>query len=220
MPVQSLVDPRESSGAAVVAEAVIEGMLLVGTFLLPSVIVTTLEIPKVDSEAGGDRAIGKPDNDNPVVLELDDEVVNVEAAVREVAIPLVEAIAAEALKSQSLATNNSVWLLQQLGPVSTQQNATSLFSKTPAVDVQLYILPNRESMSSASTTTSFYHQKEQEEALAYTAYKTWDNQESSMLNLCKCLSWGFHLVRCLNAFGLGDRFFQLRSGGLGSQVHC
>ncbi|KAH0194560.1 hypothetical protein KCV03_g53, partial [Aureobasidium melanogenum] len=139
MPVQSLFGPEGSVGAALVDVAGIEGMLLVGTFSLPSVIVTTLEIPKVDSEADGDNAIDKLEDNDPVVLELDDEVVNVEVVVQEVAVNLVEAKAAEALKSQSFATNNSVWLLQQLGPVSTQQNATSLFSKTPAVDVQLRV---------------------------------------------------------------------------------
>ncbi|KAG9568317.1 hypothetical protein KCU71_g2140, partial [Aureobasidium melanogenum] len=107
MPVQSLFDPEESTGAALVDATGIEGILLVGTFLLPSVIVTTLEIAKVDFEAYGDRAIDKPD-DNPVVDKLDDEVVNVEVVVKEVTVLLVEAIAAEASKSQSLATNNSV----------------------------------------------------------------------------------------------------------------
>ncbi|KAH0388017.1 hypothetical protein KCU92_g1169, partial [Aureobasidium melanogenum] len=159
MPVQSLFGPEGSVGAALVDAAGIEGMLLVGTFSLPSVIVTTLEIPKVDSEADGDRAINKLEENDPVVLELDDEVVNVEVAVQEVAANLVEAKAAEASKSQSFATNNSVWLLQQLGPVSTQQNATSLFSKTPAVDVQLYILPNQQ----------------EEGEKAYKVYKIWDN---------------------------------------------
>ncbi|KAG9756098.1 hypothetical protein KCU73_g5088, partial [Aureobasidium melanogenum] len=116
MPVQSLFGPEGSVGAALVDAAGIEGMLLVGTFSLPSVIVTTLEIPKVDFEADSDRAIDKLEDNDPVVLELDDEVVNVEVAVQEVAVNLVEAKAAEASKSQSFATNNSVWLLQQLGP--------------------------------------------------------------------------------------------------------
>ncbi|KAH0037240.1 hypothetical protein KCU78_g1757, partial [Aureobasidium melanogenum] len=164
MPVQSLCGPEGSVGTALVDAAGIEGMLLVGTLSLPSVIVTTLEIPKVDSEADGDRAIDKLEDNDSVVLEVDDEVVNVQVVVQEVAVNLVEAWeAAEASKSQSFATNNSVWLLQQLGPVSTQQNATSLFSKTPAVDVQLYILPNRESIPSTSTNHILLTTKKREQ---------------------------------------------------------
>lgn len=80
-------------------------------------IVTTLEIPYVDSEAAGDRGVEKSDEDNPVVDkledepedELDDEVVNVLVTVHEVVVPLVVATsAADALKSQSFATKTSV----------------------------------------------------------------------------------------------------------------
>lgn len=117
MPVQSLFDVEESAGAELVDVGTGVAMLLVGTFLLPSVIVTTLEIPYVDSETAGDRGVEKSDEDNPVVDkledepagELDDEVVKVLAPVNEVAVPLVmAATAADDLKSQSLATKTSV----------------------------------------------------------------------------------------------------------------
>ncbi|KAG9676322.1 hypothetical protein KCU95_g16266, partial [Aureobasidium melanogenum] len=117
MPVQSLFDVEESAGAAFVDAGTGVAMLLVGTFLSPSVIVTTLEIPYVNSEAAGDRGVEKSDEDDPVVDklkdepedELHDEVVSALVTVNEVVVPLVVATsAAEALKSQSFATKTSV----------------------------------------------------------------------------------------------------------------
>lgn len=110
MPVQSLLESGEFSGGVLVDAGAGAVMLLDGTFLLPSVIATILEIAEADSEAAGDRAVDELDDTNPVVTKLDSEVAATEVVVtvetaKEVADLLVSAAdAAEALKSQSFAT--------------------------------------------------------------------------------------------------------------------
>jgi hypothetical protein len=129
MPVQSLFVPGGSSGVAVaVVSAAIVGTGVVGVALMLSVTVNTLKLPIMDADTESETVV-----DELVELDFDklEEKVDVDAVVvKEVAIPLVKAIDAEATKFQSLATNSRVWLLQQLGPVSTQQNASSFVLPT------------------------------------------------------------------------------------------
>jgi hypothetical protein len=163
MPVQSYVPSGEFSGVVVFDDAAaIVGTRVVGVSVLPSVMVT-LDTPMGDADTEDARVVAELeelDVVKPEDEELEEDVdvdVNVDDEVNEVAIPLVSAKDAEATKSQLLATNSKLWLLQQFGPVSTQQNAGSLFCPTtPPLEVQLYILPNLESeFSTQSTLPSF-----------------------------------------------------------------
>lgn len=172
MPVQSLFVPGAPAVAVLVVAAVSVGMVVEGALLSPSAVVATLDIPMVDSETAGDRAVEELENDGPVVDELElavsETFVTVDTA-KEVLDSFVSTTrAAEATKSQSLATKIWLWLLQQLGPLSTQQNATSSSSKTPAVDVQLYILPNLESVQRLANSVPSLHEPKTRQAKKLT----------------------------------------------------
>lgn len=111
MLVQSLFDSGRSSGAAL---GDVVASVLVGWFLLSSVMVTTLDIPLFDCEADGARATGELDDKSPVVdgeVTASEAAVNVETVNKVVdflVVVVAAETAAEAAKSQVLATNNSV----------------------------------------------------------------------------------------------------------------
>jgi hypothetical protein len=157
MPVQSYVPSGEFSGVVVFDDAAaIVGTRVVGVSVLPSVMVT-LDTPMGDADTEDARVVAELEELDVVKPEVEELEEDVDDEVNEVAIPLVSAKDAEATKSQLLSTNSKLWLLQQFGPVSTQQNAGSLFCPTtPPLEVQLYILPNLESeFSTQSTLPSF-----------------------------------------------------------------